>query len=233
MATAAIVWKEGDQTRVAELRENSPNFVGRAAGSMVMLDDRTISRQQAIIKCEDGAYMVENLSTTNPTQLNEKPISGLAKLQDQDVINVGAVRLVFNDLAASATISGPNCSHCKRENSASDKDCWYCGTSLVNAPTTIKERRIAACRVLAGEKKYDIFSGEALALKAGGEAEVGHPEKLPAGASATIEPAGGGIKLRVLSGEVRVGGQPASDGAALATGDEVSVDGGSYVVIAS
>lgn len=232
MTTAAIAWKDGEDLKVAELKESSPNFIGRAPGSMVLLDNSTVSRQQALVRYEDGAYKVENLSTTNPTRLNDQPLSGLVPIKDGDVIKVGGLELTFHDLAASATISGPICSYCKRENSATDKDCWYCGTSLVNAPTTIKERLVAVCRVLSLDgTKFDIYPNQVLALKADG-AETGRAEKLPEGTTATIEAAEGGLKLRLVSGEATINGEAAVDGDPLRSGDQLLVDGARYTLIA-
>jgi hypothetical protein len=232
MAKAGITWEDDGQLHAATVDESSQNYLGRAAGSMVMIQDPTVSRQQAMIGWQDGEFRIENLSTTNPTKLNDQPLAQTAVLKDKDAIAVGGVKLYFHDLTAAATISGPICSYCSRENSAQEKDCWYCGTSLVNAPTTIRERRTVACRLVdAANNRHDLFEGQVLALKEGGSPENAYAERLPPGTALVVEPGAGKATLRVHAGSATVNGQPAADGAEVKTGDVIQVGSNRLVAL--
>ena len=54
-----------------------------------------------------------------------------------------------------------------------DHDCWYCGTSLVNAPTNVLAKREVSCRLLTADgATHDLLSGESFGLSASGDGSV-------------------------------------------------------------
>jgi hypothetical protein len=55
----------------------------------VVLSDSSVSREHALVSAVDGGYVVKNLSGTNPTYVNDRPIQE-ATLQNGDRIKIGA-----------------------------------------------------------------------------------------------------------------------------------------------
>lgn len=173
MATAALVWEDPDGLKLAELRPDAPATVGRSSEASITLRDGTVSRMHFRVGFGAGTYVLENLSQTNQTRLNGVPITAPVILPNGSTIEAGATRLGFHDLTSGDHFSGPICSHCGRENSATEKDCWFCGTSLVNASSTIRQGKLVACRVIpALGAPRDLFIGESLLLGPDGPGEA-------------------------------------------------------------
>lgn len=57
--------------------------------SVFVLEDPMVSRKHALIRLEDGLYILENLSTVNPIQVNGHPIDGPYQLQEDDSVQIG------------------------------------------------------------------------------------------------------------------------------------------------
>ena len=70
-----LVIKE-DGGNVSELRfAKGPIYIGRSTNSQVLLPDRTVSRQHAVLfNTQDNKWMVEDLDSTNKTYLNGEEI---------------------------------------------------------------------------------------------------------------------------------------------------------------
>jgi FHA domain len=234
MARAALVWMEGENLKVGEVRDGASNSMGRADDAAINIDDKTVSRQQAIVREDGGNFTLENASSTNPTRLNGQPLVQASPLVDGDEIGVGNLKIFFTDLAAADTLAGPSCSYCKRENSPTDKDCWYCGTSLVNAPTTIGSKRTATCRLIDQQgRTFDLYGGQAFVLRPFQAPEVFARERLPREFAAAVEESDGKITLVVPQpvAELTLNGQPGAAGTELKTGDQLRMGDGHYVVI--
>ncbi len=235
MARAVLVWSGSDRKALAELRETQQNVIGRAPGSDILLEDRTISRRHATVGLEEGVFVLQNVSETNVAKVNGVPIQRPVPLSDRDTIELGALELKFYDLQSGDRVSGPQCSHCSRENMPADRDCWFCGTSLVNAPTAILEPRRTLCRVIAAVdgETYDVHKGEAFVLPQDGRARVVRNDELPAEIIAGIKPADskGSAILFGQDDSSSVNGEPAASGHSLSTGDDFHTGGSSFLVI--
>ena len=72
---------------------------GRAPGegpTHVQLKQKTVSRTHAVVRYRHGEWMIENLSTTNPTILNEEVLGVKERLlSDGDFIEMGEVSFRF------------------------------------------------------------------------------------------------------------------------------------------
>jgi hypothetical protein len=173
--------------------------------------------------------VIENRSSTNPTQVDGASPAGPLPLNDGSHVDVGGYRLTFWDLAAGDQYSGPVCSHCHRENSETDADCWFCGTSLVNAPTSIRTRRNVVCRLIASDgTAFDLIDQKALLFRPDGTEQKGARNVNPAdptvssvdgrpavrGSGITVEGAtaqsAGGEQAHILSSgdRIRIGDRP-------------------------
>ncbi len=224
--------------RVADLSPYAPAEVGRSREASIVLDDATVSRRHFRIYFDSGSFVLENMSQTNPTRIAGTAIAQPVRLSDQTPIRAGELDLVFHDLTAGDRFSGPVCSHCGRENSGGERDCWYCGTSLVNAPTTVRERRLVGCRVIAASgAPRDLYPGQRLAFLADGNLDPGRTgEPPPRGEVGWLElPAeGAGARGPVYratpAAMFQVNGAGPSDGQPVRTGDQLLAGAARFTV---
>src|SRR5690242_14897209 len=75
--------------------KSGETFVGRQADCDVMLPLETVSRRHARIVEEGGRFYIEDLNSTNGVLVNDERIEGRAPLEDQDLIGIDAVTLIF------------------------------------------------------------------------------------------------------------------------------------------
>lgn len=62
--------------------------IGRNPGNDIHIDNLGVSKQHAKIIKQDGAYVIEDLNSTNGTFINEKRVAR-AVLNDNDEIHIG------------------------------------------------------------------------------------------------------------------------------------------------
>lgn len=74
---------------------NRDNSIGRGDQSNIVLKDRFISKEHAILKEKNGVYTIEDLKSANGTYVNDRRISNPTELENRDVIRVGDVELLF------------------------------------------------------------------------------------------------------------------------------------------
>ena len=68
------------------------------ASCQFVLSDPTVSSQHLKITLKDNQYTLENLSQTNPTQINNETLKEPRKLQDSQVIRAGSSQLSFSEI---------------------------------------------------------------------------------------------------------------------------------------
>jgi len=71
------------------------NLIGRAAGSVLWVDDAAVSRRHARIVIDASGAVLEDLGSKNGTLIRGKRISGPRRLADGDPIEIGPANLVF------------------------------------------------------------------------------------------------------------------------------------------
>ena len=226
--TRAVTWSTPGSVNVVALAPGRRQVIGRADTADIKIDDPTISRAHLAITTAPepgGQHVLEHLSHTNPTLVNGQAVQGTTAIADGALIAIGDVRLTFHDLHARDTYSGPVCNVCGRENSSSDRDCWFCGESLLNAPTTLREMRKVEARVVSSSGgQGDLYAKQWLVLGPGDALNV-HREK----------PADDTVSVHVDDGRATlVDGRPGSNPAPaqVATGMNVSVDDARFGFIA-
>jgi pSer/pThr/pTyr-binding forkhead associated (FHA) protein len=64
-------------------------LIGRADKCHLVLDDNYVSQVHARIFARNGAYMIEDLGSTNGTYLNRKRITSPVELQRGDQVKIG------------------------------------------------------------------------------------------------------------------------------------------------
>ena len=234
MTRTAVVWSEAQQLRWAELPQGASAKLGRNPKADIVIGDTTVSGEHTRFSHRGGKFYLENLSRTNPTKLNQVIVENPTPLTDGDVVDVGLVKLVFHDLGSAHRVSGLVCYHCSRENLTRDKDCWYCGTSLVNAPTFIARELRLVCRIVSETGPcHNLYSGEIFLVDGNGEGQVLRSDEVPEDAAARVTVQNGNPLLAPVSlkQKITVNGGSISRPQELRTGDELRTGEGHYLFI--
>jgi len=63
--------------------------VGREAGNDIIINDPQVSRHHARLTLQGGAYVLEDLGSTNGTFVNGRRVTGLVSLSPGDMIGLG------------------------------------------------------------------------------------------------------------------------------------------------
>jgi hypothetical protein len=65
--------------------------IGRSGQSAIVLDDTFVSSEHAIIGFRGGRWWLKDLSSTNGTLLNDRPVQGEVGLTSGDVVSIGDI----------------------------------------------------------------------------------------------------------------------------------------------
>ncbi len=71
--------------------------IGRAADNDIALEDDWISARHLRLRRQNGAWIAEDLGSTNGTRVNGRPLNGTAPLLTGDVLDLGRVKLKVVD----------------------------------------------------------------------------------------------------------------------------------------
>ncbi len=80
----------------AEVPLQGDMVLGRTASADLQLESGSVSRMHTRITASDGAFWVNDLGSSNGTLLNGRPVR-CEKLSDGDVLQVGAVKLLYRE----------------------------------------------------------------------------------------------------------------------------------------
>ncbi|HEY0697464.1 MAG TPA: FHA domain-containing protein [Micromonospora sp.] len=78
-------------------------LIGRSEDADILLGDRRVSRQHAVVESADGRITLTDLGSTNGTWVNERRVTGSVELTDGDRIRIAAVDLRYFDLGSAPT----------------------------------------------------------------------------------------------------------------------------------
>lgn len=89
--SAYLICEDGPQTgAIISFKEGDEWILGRDPDvCFFVLEDPMVSRRHALIRLVDGEYYIENLSTVNPTLVNENPLEESHRLEEDDIIQMG------------------------------------------------------------------------------------------------------------------------------------------------
>ncbi len=73
------------------------NRLGRAVENEIVIVDKRVSREHAVIRREGRRFLLEDLGSTNGTFLNGERLQSAIPLRDGDQIEVGEVTFIFHD----------------------------------------------------------------------------------------------------------------------------------------
>jgi pSer/pThr/pTyr-binding forkhead associated (FHA) protein len=93
-----VVNREGVDLLIHQLNKDVIT-IGRAPLNHIVIDQPTVSAQHAILARFGDSYRLEDLSSTNGTQINGVRVN-IAEVKDGDKILFGSVIAVFLDVAA-------------------------------------------------------------------------------------------------------------------------------------
>lgn len=236
MSRFAVTWTLDGHPHAHELESTggSEAILGREEGVEIVVPLATVSRRQARFAWDGSRFTLENLSTTNATRLDGGIVTAAKPVADGASIVAGDAALTFHDLATGDRIGGPRCSHCGRENASGDAECWFCGTSLVNALTGVRSRLRVMLRLvdIAGGRS-DLLDGQSMRARFdadGWDVDTNVPETQPQAAiliadgRPTLQD-GMGVGLEDPDGRGRAPGP-------ISTGDVLVVGERRYVTIA-
>ena len=98
--------------------EHPPLTVGRQEPANVVLSGGTVSRRHCRFSRDGDRMMLEDLGSTNGTQVNGKAVTAPAALLDGDVISVGAYQLRYHRRSADAAAEADAMEHELRDAAA-------------------------------------------------------------------------------------------------------------------
>lgn len=74
------------------------NLIGKSREADITIDYSYVSRKHARITCEDGAYYIEDLDSTNGTFVNDTEIEEKTEIKPGDMITLADYNLIFDAL---------------------------------------------------------------------------------------------------------------------------------------
>jgi hypothetical protein len=71
---------------------HDPLLIGRSVRNDIMLEDDWVSAEHLRLRRLHGAWLAEDLGSTNGTRLNGRPLKGAARVRAGDVLDLGRVK---------------------------------------------------------------------------------------------------------------------------------------------
>ena len=101
MTVALIVTTGGRQTGKVIVEKD--NFmIGRTSRCDLMLDDKNVSREHAVLIAKAGGYEIRDRGSRNSTRLNGAQLTAQTRLKEGDKIQIGPFELRYLESADSA-----------------------------------------------------------------------------------------------------------------------------------
>lgn len=91
-----------------ETLDSGVHVIGRSSHADVVIPDRSLSRQHAQIKFQDGAWVIEDLGSRNGTMVNRRRIDQPTMLRPGDIVGLGASTVTVRPAGAGAPASAPS-----------------------------------------------------------------------------------------------------------------------------
>jgi pSer/pThr/pTyr-binding forkhead associated (FHA) protein len=82
--------------------------IGSAAGNTVVVADRRVSHQHAVLRVRRGGIIVTDLRSTNGTQVNGQPVRTATIGEGDRVLLGGAVQLVYRKTTRPGRFARPD-----------------------------------------------------------------------------------------------------------------------------
>ncbi|GAB4571504.1 MAG: hypothetical protein Kow0077_08310 [Anaerolineae bacterium] len=94
---ARLLWQDLATGRVMEylLLEGATATIGRSRSNDICIPERHVSRRHAVVRFQDGVFMIEDLGSANGTFVNDKQVLEPYPLMAGDVIRLFVPELQF------------------------------------------------------------------------------------------------------------------------------------------
>jgi DNA repair exonuclease SbcCD ATPase subunit len=92
---AKVVYQDAQGRNGTVVLGFEPAYVGRAVECAVRTEDAMVSRRHSVIKFENGVYVIEDLGSSNGTEVNNVRVNGRQALQHNDAVRCGSLWLRF------------------------------------------------------------------------------------------------------------------------------------------
>ena len=86
---SALVVHAPEEPKPRTYRLSGPLEIGRAESCQVRLEDRYASLHHARLTSRDGAWLIEDLGSTNGTYVNDRRVSAPVEVHAGDVVRIG------------------------------------------------------------------------------------------------------------------------------------------------
>lgn len=80
-----------------ELKKVMPITIGRTRQNELVLQDQRVSSKHARVYFSDGKWMLEDLESSNGTQVNGNALKGKIQIRNGDSIRIGSTEILFKD----------------------------------------------------------------------------------------------------------------------------------------
>jgi pSer/pThr/pTyr-binding forkhead associated (FHA) protein len=90
----ALVVRSGGGRAGETFHPEGETTIGRSPDCGIFLDDVTVSRRHAVLREQNGSFVVEDQGSLNGTFVNRKRVES-AQLEDGDELQIGKYRLTF------------------------------------------------------------------------------------------------------------------------------------------
>jgi serine phosphatase RsbU (regulator of sigma subunit) len=88
---------QGDGPGQAYPLDRDVTFLGRDAACQIVLPHDEVSKKHARITRQGDGYYIEDLQSTNGTKVGDAVLTGVRRLQDDDVLEISGFRFVFSE----------------------------------------------------------------------------------------------------------------------------------------
>lgn len=135
-----LEWQIGEEVHQREVNDERPCLVGRLPKCDIVLDDETVSREQAVITADHFVFMLRNVSGANPITLADGSSlkSGQSiRMRAGHRYKLGNVHLYVVEIETAVDQVKIKCPSCERVVKATLLDCPWCGSSLAGAGTAV------------------------------------------------------------------------------------------------
>ena len=76
--------------------ENAEVTIGRKSDNIILLDNPVVSSHHCVLTCEDGAFTIRDLGSTNGTRVNSRDVRDEGvELHSKDLIQIGGLEFLF------------------------------------------------------------------------------------------------------------------------------------------
>lgn len=100
--TAALIVTTGGRQTGKVLIEKDAFVIGRSQRCDLVLDDKNVSREHAVVVAQSGRYQIRDRGSRNSTLLNGVQLTAQAPLKEGDKIRIGPYELRFLESAGPA-----------------------------------------------------------------------------------------------------------------------------------